>query len=200
MLQEWDRLAEQDAVLYRQVEEPDKGIPMQQVIVPPQHTRELWTEYHKAAGHMSTEKVPSILRRRFFWPKMSKEVQAWSRECSSCQVSKAGSYIRAPFQSIKTNYPWEIVGLDYLSLNRPGDTYPYILVMTDLFSRYSLAVPTKDQTAATTVKALWTSSIQPFGCPERFLTDQGAAFESALMQQLCGVYGCTKTRTTPYHP
>lgn len=72
--------------------------------------------------------------------------------------------------------------------------------MTDLFSRYALAVPTKDQTTPTTVKALWTSLTQPFGCPERFLTDQGAAFESALMQQLCEVYGCTKARTTPYHP
>lgn len=72
--------------------------------------------------------------------------------------------------------------------------------MTDLLSRYSLAVPTKDQPAATTVKALWTSLIQPFRSPERLLTDQGAAFESALMQQLCEMYGCTKAQTTPYHP
>lgn len=187
MLQEWDRLQEQDGVLYHCVEEPDTGICTRQVIVPVDYTRGLWAEYHHAAGHSSAEKVLSILRRRFFWPKMSKEVQAWTRECYSCQVNKAGPHTRAPLESIKTSYPWEVVGLDYLALGRPGDTYPYILVMTDLFSRYALAAPTKDLTAATTVKVLWASLIQPFGCPERFLTDQGAAFESALMQQLCGM-------------
>lgn len=90
---------------------------------------------------------------------MSKEVQAWTRECYSCQVNKAGPHTCAPLQSIKTSCPWEVVGLDYLSLGRPGDTYPYKLVMTDLFSHYALAVPTKDQTAATTIKALWGSLI-----------------------------------------
>lgn len=39
-----------------------------------------------------------------------------------------------------------------------------------------------------------------FGCPERILTDRGGAFESLLMNQLCQIYGCTKSRTTAYHP
>lgn len=63
-----------------------------------------------------------------------------------------------------------------------------------------MAVPTKDQTAQTTVKVLWKHVIQVFGCPERILTDRGGAFESELMRELCQVYGCTKSRTTPYHP
>lgn len=101
MLREWDRLKEQDGVLYRLIEEPDTRIPTQKVIVPPAHTRGLLVEYHQAAGHMSAEKVLSILQRRFFWPRMSKEVQAWTQECHSCQVSKTGPQTRAPLQSIK---------------------------------------------------------------------------------------------------
>ena len=88
-------------------------------------------------------------------------------------MSKAGPEQRAPLKSIVSSYPFKVVGLDYLSLGRPTDVYPYILVMTDLFSRYAFAIPTKDQTATSTVKALWTALIQPFGCPERFVTDQG---------------------------
>ncbi|XP_041963229.1 uncharacterized protein K02A2.6-like [Alosa sapidissima] len=56
------------------------------------------------------------------------------------------------------------------------------------------------QTAQTTVKALWRHVIQLFGCPERILTDRGGAFESELVKELCQMYGCTKSRTTPYHP
>ena len=113
---------------------------------------------------------------------------------------KLGAPPKAPLCPIPSSYPFETVALDFLSLGRPSDTYQYILVITDLFSRYVLAVPTKDQTASTTVKALWTALIVPFGCPERILTEQGGAFESALMQQLCMVYGYKKVHTTPYHP
>lgn len=83
--------------------------------------------------------------------------------------------MRAPLQSIQSTYPFEVVGLDYLSLGRPADAYPYILVITDLFSRYAVAVPTQDQSAITTAKALWEAFIHSFGCPERFLSDRGGA-------------------------
>ena len=200
LLREWDRLRIREGVLVREMVEPDTQTPVHQVMVPMDEAQAVWQEYHRAAGHSGAEKVLSILRRRFFWPGMSKTVQTWTRECPTCVLSKRGLEPRAPLKPIQSSYPFEIVGLDYLSLGRPADTYPYILVITDLFSRYALAVPTKDQTAATTVRALWSALIQPFGCPERFLTDQGAAFESALMKQLCVMYGCTKSRTSPYHP
>ena len=98
------------------------------------------------------------------------------------------------------SYPLEVIAIDFLTLGRPSDTWQNILVATDLFTRYSWAIPTRDQTAQTTVRALWTHIIQPFGCPARFHSDRGPNFESALMQQLCNVYGITKSRTTPYHP
>lgn len=50
------------------------------------------------------------------------------------------------------------------------------------------------------MKALAFALVQPFGCPERILTDRVAAFESSLMHHLCELYGCVKSRTTPYHP
>lgn len=107
---------------------------------------------------------------------------------------------RAPLCSIESGYPWETLALDYLSLQRPGDSHQYILVMVDLFSRFTFAVPTTDQTAATTARVLWRTVFQPFGCLERILTDQGSSFEADLTQQLCALYGCRKMRTTPYHP
>ncbi|KAJ8285700.1 hypothetical protein GJAV_G00029940 [Gymnothorax javanicus] len=52
--------------------------------------------------------------------------------------------------------------------------------LRDLFSRYAVAVPTRDQSAVTTAKALWEAFVQTCGYPERFLSDQGGAFESEL--------------------
>lgn len=92
------------------------------------------------------------------------------------------------------SYPLEVVALDFLSLSRPSDTYQNVLVMTDMFTRYAWAVPTRDQTA------IWTNVIQVIGCPSRFHSDQGPNFESDLMKQLCIMYNVSKSRTTPYHP
>lgn len=87
-------------------------------------------------------------------------------------------------------------GLFVQSQHAPGiDT---ILVMVDLFSRFAFAVPTKDQTTATTARTLWAHVFQPFGCPESVLTTQGRDFEAGLTQHLCALYGCRKIRTTLY--
>lgn len=200
LLREWNRLELRDGVLVRCVTEPDTGTPVQQILVPERQARRLWEDYHKAGGHASGDKMVSLLRRRFYWVGMSTSARKWAAECTTCIVGKLGTQPKAPLCPIPSSYPFETVALDFLSLGRPSDAYQYILVITDLFSRYALAVPTKDQTAPTTVKALFAALILPFGCPERILTDQGAAFESMLMQQLCAMYGCKKVRTTPYHP
>uniref|UniRef100_A0A8C6UUI6 Gypsy retrotransposon integrase-like protein 1 n=1 Tax=Neogobius melanostomus TaxID=47308 RepID=A0A8C6UUI6_9GOBI len=149
---------------------------------------------------MGANRIEASLRRSFFWPHMGEDVRKWTTQCTSCCEHKAGPEVRAPLQPIQSSYPLETVAIDFLSLGNPQSPYPYVLVMTDLFSRFGWAVPTKDQTAVTTAQALWRHVIQIWGCPERILSDRGSAFESTVLQQLCNLYGCKKVRTTPYHP
>ncbi len=116
---------------------------------------------------------------------------AWD---SACDVA---------FQRLKQELlqaPLHIVAMDYLTLGRPMDRFQNILVVTDLFTKYAWAIPTLDQTAVTTANALWKTVFQPFGCPETLHSDQGPNFESKVVQELCQLYGCKKTHTTPYHP
>lgn len=90
--------------------------------------------------------------------------------------------------------------MDFLTLSHPTDRYQNILVMTDLFTKFAWAIPTADQMATATAHALWNHVIQPFGCPETLHSDQGPNFESKLILELCNLYGCRKSHTTPYHP
>lgn len=200
LLRQRDRLVMRDGVLYRHLIHPKTQDPVFQVVCPADKKQEVWEKYHQATGHAGVERTLAVIRRHFFWPRMETEVCQMHHKCVTCSLQKDKDMPKAPLQPIAVSFPLEVVAMDFLSLSRPQDTYQNILVMTDLFTRYSWAIPTRDQTATTTAKALWSSVILPFGCPMRLHADQGPNFESAVMQQLCELYGASKSRTTPYHP
>ena len=74
-----------------------------------------------------------------------------------------------------------------------------VLVMTDHFTRYALAVVTKDQTAKTVAKVFYEHFIAVFGLPAKLLSDRGMNFTSGLVEELCSAFGIQKCRTTAYH-
>ena len=73
-------------------------------------------------------------------------------------------------------------------------------IVTDHFTRYAQAYPSKTQTALATAKLLWNNFIVHYGFPNKIIPDQGRNFESELLANLCEVAGVQKLRTTPYHP
>ena len=105
---------------------------------------------------------------------------------------------------IRAYAPLELVHLDYTSiestmeLNKPP-VVKNVLVKTDHFMRYALAVVTKDQMAKTVAKVFYECFIAVFRAPTKLLSDRGANFMSALVEELCSAFGIQKCRTTAYH-
>ena len=75
-----------------------------------------------------------------------------------------------------------------------------VLIMTDVFTKYTQAFPAIDQKARTVARVLVKEWFVRFGVPRRLHSDQGRKFESEIVQELCNMYGISKSRTTPYHP
>lgn len=73
-------------------------------------------------------------------------------------------------------------------------------MLTDAFTKYTIAVPTRDQKATTAARVIVREWFQKFGIPCRIHSDQGRNFESEIVRELCNYYGVKKSRTTPYHP
>ena len=74
------------------------------------------------------------------------------------------------------------------------------MVITDHFSKFSQAIPTRNQTAVTTARVLYNDFIVRYGVPERIHSNQGRSFECKVIRELCDLMGIEKTRTSPYHP
>ena len=85
-----------------------------------------------------------------------------------------------------------------MELNKPP-MVKNVPVMTDHFTRYALVVVTKDQTAKTVMKVFYERFIAVFGVPAKLLSNRGANFTSALVEELCSAFGIQKCRTTAYN-
>ena len=113
---------------------------------------------------------------------------------------KEESTWKSYFVNITYTTPIELVCIDDLSLERSKGDFENILVITDHFSRYAQAIPTRNQTATTTVKAHYDNFFLHCAFPLKLHSDKGTDFESKVIKKLCGIAGVLKTRTTLYHP
>ena len=200
LLQQWKQLKLKDGVLYRTIIDPQEQ-EVQQLVLPEILKERVIRSLHNDMGHQGLERTILLARSRCYWPGMYTDVEKWIKSCERCVLSKMPQpRIRTPLGHLITDQPLSVLAIDFTFLERSSDGKENVLVMTDVFTKFSLAVPTKDQKASTVAKVLVKEWFQKYGTPERIHSDQGRNFESAIIQQLCQIYGVKKSRTTPYHP
>lgn len=140
-----------------------------------------------------------LVRTRFFWPKMALDVDKKVKTCGQCVRRKALPKKAAPLVNISTKRPLELLCVDFLSLEPDSSGTKDILVITDHFTKFAVAIPTPNQKAQTVAKCLWDNFIVHYRFPEKLHSDQGPDFESRMIKELCQVASIHKVRTTPYH-
>ena len=91
---------------------------------------------------------------------------------------------------------WDIMGP--LPTSTKGNKY--ILVITDLFSKWVEAFPLIATDSETLASVLVDEVVCRYGVPRALHSDQGANLNSQVIVALCKVLGINKTRTTAYHP
>ena len=138
------------------------------------------------------------LKRNVYWIGMAKDTQSYCESCDACNRAKPPAPQPVPMINTPIGRPWEMLGVDILKVPISCQGNSYLLVIQDYFTKWPIAIPLQDQTAASVVRAL-TDTFSIYGIPSFLHSDQGANFESTILKQTCEAFGIHKSRTTAYH-
>ena len=144
-----------------------------QLVLPEEYKKAALQGCHDQVGHLGHDRTLELLRDRYmyFWPGMTKEASDYMyvAHCERCICRKIPPN-HAPLINISSSFPLDLVCIDYLSLEYCKSGIEDILVVTDHFTKYAQACPTK---ATTVAKVLYDNFFMHYGFPAKLHSDQG---------------------------
>ena len=132
-------------------------------------------------AQLAAEKTLARIRQQFWWPTLRIDVERkaiWYQKCA--HQSTEGKQERAAGQApFDPGIRFSTVAVDILGPVTMATTTGarHVLVMTDLFTMYAVAVPMVSTDSADVAREIVENWVLTFGVPNVLRTDQGKSFE-----------------------
>lgn len=189
-------------VLYRY--SPDSEEEEAQLVVPQQRKAEVLKEYHDSptAGHYGSEGTFNRIAKRYYWVGMRKDIAEYVKSCIECCRYKASN--QKPSGLLQTPVyaqRFETLSIDLfgpLPETPSGDKW--IFIIQDCATKWTELFALKEATARECAITLLEEVALRYGLPRKIISDNGAQFTSAVMQQLCYILDIDQSLTPVYHP
>ena len=107
---------------------------------------------------------------------MTFHIAQYLAQCERCALAKP-EQVKTPLGTIVAREPMEVVAVDFTVLEPASDGRENILVITDIFTKWTACVPTHDQKATTVARALSRKWFVRYGVPSRIHSDKGRSLE-----------------------
>ena len=102
---------------------------------------EVLQELHDKMGHQGLDRVEKLVRSRFYWSNIRSDIQHWISMCERYNLAKMPHLkVRTPMHSIGAREPLEVISIDLTVLETASNGIENVLVMTDVYSKFTIAV------------------------------------------------------------
>ncbi|KAI2645985.1 Transposon Tf2-9 polyprotein [Labeo rohita] len=168
---------------------PPPGCPPNLRFIPAEERIPLIHSSHTSlgTGHPGTNRTLSLLKERFWWPRMEQDVQRYVRGCRECTISKTPKHLPSgKLLPLPTpNRPWSHLGVDFITDLPASGGNTCVLVIVDRFSKFCRLIPLKGLTTAwETAQLLFDHVFRPYGLPEDIVSDRGPQFISRTERKI----------------
>uniref|UniRef100_A0A8C0V934 Gypsy retrotransposon integrase-like protein 1 n=1 Tax=Cyanistes caeruleus TaxID=156563 RepID=A0A8C0V934_CYACU len=164
---------------------------MRLVIVSDEEKKKVLKKCHKnAAGtHHGISRTLTLVESNYYWTSVTNDVKQWVYACQQCQAAKNIATRVPKIHHIKAEDPWAAVTIGLTGpFNVTNRSHKYIIIMTDLFTRWTVILPLHDTSAAEIAKAI-INVFFLYGPPQKMPIDQGKELVYQINEELFALFG-----------
>ncbi len=171
---------------------------------------ELISRHHDdpLVGHFAIEKTCKLIARKYYWPTLQRDVEAYVKECDVCLASMAVHH--KPYGDLQSlpvpTHRWKDLSINFvtglpISANWKDDSYDSILVIVDRLTKMIHYEPVKVTiNAPGLAKVIIDMVVQYHGVSESIITDRGSLFTSKFWSSLYYFLSIKRKLSTVFHP
>jgi RNase H-like domain found in reverse transcriptase/Reverse transcriptase (RNA-dependent DNA polymerase)/Integrase zinc binding domain len=175
------------------------------VVVPESLQTRLLTEAHCqiASAHPGIQKTRQILRTRYYWRNMDKDIKRFVRNCHACRRSTIprdkppGLLHPLPVP----DRPWQHISVDFKSFPKDKHGFDTIAVFVDRLGKRPISVPCNSTIDAPGLARLYLIYVyRYYGPATTIVSDRGPQFVSAFWDEFNRILGTKIKLSTAFHP
>ncbi|KAI5720243.1 hypothetical protein M8J77_003912 [Diaphorina citri] len=174
------------------------------IVVPPSKISAVIRHFHDdpLVSHPGEAVTFDLINRLHYWKTARSDVKQYVSSCSACARNKTSG--RTTKTDLLPRVPvevWDTLALDLMGpypRSKSGKTY--LIVVTDLFSRWVEAKAVSSGHTKQIIQFLDSEIFPRFGYCTELLSDNGPQFTGTLWKQACARWQVTHHTTAPYHP
>jgi len=133
------------------------------------------------AGHFHQNKIIKVVKHRFYWPSLKRDVAKIGSQYRTCQLDKQQKQIAGPYTPLPVpNCSWQDVSLNFiLELPKTQKKHNSILVVVDRFSKMAHFIPCfKISDASRVAVSFFDNVIKLHGILKTMMSDRDVKFVS----------------------
>eukprot|EP00253_Pinus_taeda_P001603 PITA_01603 len=120
------------------------------------------------------------------------DVKKFGVSCHKCQIFEGKrKLLPLPLKPISTEQPFQQWGLDFIGEIHPSSSGQH---------KWIEAIPCRQANDSTIIRFLEDNILSRFGCPEKIIADNAAAFKSKRMINFCHKFHITLGHSSSYYP